>query len=154
MNYHSRKRDDKIDRQEAARNALIVAGLFWALLVAAVNFDAAFHEKLRGVLGDEPNGLKFDLFILLTTFELSIPMVFFLYHTFITRTYAREYTSPGIHAGDAGAFVGLVGYLRYLVRDTGEGPMIRRSKLITFAGMVYLLGLFAWWIWWTDKHGI
>jgi hypothetical protein len=32
--------------------------------------------------------------------------------------------------------------------------MIRRSKLITFAGIIYLLGLFAWWIWWTDKQGI
>jgi hypothetical protein len=106
------------------------------------------------VLGDEPNGLKFDLYILLTTLQLCVPMIFFLYHTFITRTYAREYRSPGTHAGDAGAFSGLIGYLRYLATDTGEGPEIRRSKLITFAGIVYLLGLFAWWIWWTDKHGI
>jgi hypothetical protein len=154
MNHHSQKRDDKIDRQDAARNALIVSGLFWILLFVAVNFDAAFHEKLRGVLGDEPNGLKFDLYILLTTFELSIPMAFFLYHAFITLSYAREYKSPGIHRGDAGASIGLVGYLRYLAKDTGEGPEIRRSKLITFAGIIYLLGFFAWWIYWTDKHGI
>jgi hypothetical protein len=154
MNHHSRKRDDKIDRQEAARNALIVSGLFWVLLVVALNFDAAFHEKLRDVLGDEPNGLKFDLYVLLTMFELGIPMVFFLYHAFITLTYAREYKFPVTHAGDVGAFVGIIGYLRYLVRDTGEGPVIRRSKLITFAGIIYILGLFAWWIYWTDKHGM
>jgi hypothetical protein len=154
MNNRSSKRDDKIDRQEAARMALIVSGLFWALLVIGASFDDEFNARLRGVLGDEPNGLKFDLYILLTTLQLSIPLVFFLYHAFVTLTYAREYRSPGVHAGDAGAFVGLVGYLRYLVRDTGEGPLIRRSKLITFAGIIYLLGLFAWWIWWTDKQGI
>jgi hypothetical protein len=154
MNHHSRKRDDKIDRQDAARIALIVSGLFWLLLVVAVNLDAAFHEKLRGVLGDEPNGLKFDLYILLTTLELSIPMLFFLYHAFITLTCAREYKPPGLYTGAAGAFAGLVGYLRYLVKDTGEGLEIRRSKLITLAGIIYLLGLFSWWIYWTDKHGI
>jgi hypothetical protein len=154
MNDRSKKRDHKIDRQAAARKALIVSGLFWALLVIGASFDDEFNAKLRGVLGDEPNGLKFDLYILLTTLQLCVPMIFFLYHTFITRTYAREYRSPGIHAGDAGAFAGLIGYLRYLATDTGEGPEIRRSKLITFAGIVYLLGLFAWWIWWTDKHGI
>jgi len=154
MNYPSTKRDDKIDRHDAARNALIVSGLFWALLVAAVNFDAAFNEKLRNVLGDEPNGLRFDAYILLTTFQLSIPMAFFLYHTFITLTYARSYQGKVIHVGDVGAFVGLTGYLRYLVKDTGEGPEIRRSKLITFGGIIYLIGIFAWWIYWTDKHGI
>jgi hypothetical protein len=154
MDHPLKKRDDKIDRHEAARNALIVSGLFWVLPVVAVNFDAVFNEKLRGVLGEEPNGLKFDLYILLTTFQLSIPMVFFLYHTFITLTYARAYRGTAVHVGDVEAFVGLVGYLRYLVKDTGEGPMIRRSKLITFAGIIYLLGLFAWWIYWTDKHGI
>jgi hypothetical protein len=154
MNNRSKKRDDKIDRHDAARNALIVSGLFWVLLAAAVNFDAAFNEKLRDVLGEKPNGLKFDTYILLSTFQLSIPMVFFLYHTFITLTHARSYQGKVVHVGEVGAFVGLVGYLRYLVKDTGEGPAIRRSKLITFAGIIYLLGLFAWWIYWTDKHGI
>jgi hypothetical protein len=151
---YKRKPEDRIDRRDALKTALIVAGLFWVLLVVATNCDTAFNEKLRGVLGEEPNGLKFDLYILLTTFQLSIPMVFFLYHAFITLTHAREYKSPGIHAGDVRAFVGFVGYLRYLVKDTGEGPEIRKSKLITFAGIIYLLGIFVWWIWWTDKQGI
>ncbi len=154
MDRPLKKRDDRIDRKDALKTALIVAGLFWGLLVYATNFDVAFLEKLRGVLGEEPNGLKFDLYILLTTFQLSIPMVFFLYHTFITLTHARAYRGTVAHVGDVGAFVGLVGYLRYLVKDTGEGPMIRRSKLMTFAGIIYLLGIVAWWIYWTDKHGI
>jgi hypothetical protein len=154
MNNRLQKRDDKIDRRDALRTALIVSGLFWVLLVVAVNFDAGFNEKLRGVLGEEPNRLKFDLYILLTTFQFSIPMAFFLYHTFIALTHARAYRGTVVHVGDVGAFVGLVGYLRYLVKDTGEGPMIRRSKLMTFAGIIYLLGILAWWIYWTDKHGI
>jgi hypothetical protein len=154
MNHPSRTRDDKIDRHDALRSALIVAGLFWGLLLYATNFDAAFHEKLHRVLGDAPNGLKFELYILFFTFQLSVPMIYFLYHTFITRTHAKSYQGKVVHVGDVGAFVGFVGYLRYLVKDTGEGPMIRRSKLITFAGIIYLVGIFAWWIFWADKHGI
>jgi hypothetical protein len=122
--------------------------------VFATNFDAEFSGKLRRVLGDEPNGLRFDFYILLSTFQISLPMIFFLYHTLITRTHAREYRGTTGHLGDVGGFVGLVGYLRYLVTDTGEGSAIRRSKLITFAGIIYLFGLFAWWLYWTDKHGI
>jgi hypothetical protein len=154
MNNPVRKRDDKIDRRDALRNALIIAGLFWGLLVYAADFDARFHEKLRSVLGDEPNGLKFELYILLFTLQLSVPMIFFLYHALITLTYARGYRGTAVHPGDVGAFAGFVGYLRYLLKDTGEGSVIRRSKMITFAGIIYLLGIFAWWIYWTDKHGI
>jgi hypothetical protein len=154
VNRSVKERDDKIDRHDALRTALIVSALFWGLLVFAANFDAEFSGKLRRVLGDEPNGLRFDFYILLSTFQISLPMIFFLYHTLITRTHAREYRGAKVHVGDLGGFVGLVGYLRYLVTDTGEGSAIRRSKLITFAGIIYLFGLFAWWIYWTDKHGI
>jgi hypothetical protein len=154
VNSSAQKRDDKIDGHDALKTALIVSGLFWGLLVFGVNFDAAFHEKLRSVLGDEPNGLKFDSYILLATFQMSVPMIFFVYHTVITRTHAREYKGTAVHAGDVGAFVGLIGYLKYLATDTGEGPAIRRSKLYTFAGIIYLFGLVAWWIYWTDKNGV
>ncbi len=154
MTYPSRKRDDKIDRQYALRTALIVSALFWGILLSGADFDSAFHEKLHRVLGDEPNGLNFELYILFFTFQLAVPMIYFLYHTFITRIYAREYKGAVIHAGDVGAFVGLIGYLRYLVTDTGEGPQIRRSKLTAFAGILYLIGIVGWWIYWTDKHGI
>ena len=143
-----------MDRRDAFRTALIVSGLFWGLLVATTNSSAEVLDKLRRILGEEPNGLRFDLFILLFTFQISLPMVFFLYHTLITLTYAKRYEGTMLHAGDVGAAIGLVGYLRYLMKDTGEGPAIRRSKLITFAGIVYLIGIAAWWIWWTDKHGI
>jgi hypothetical protein len=154
MRDPSRTRDDRIDRRDALRTALIVSGLFWALLIYGANFDDNFNVKLRTVLGDEPNGLKFDLYILLSTFQLALPMVFFLYHTLITLTYAKRYQGIPAHAGHVGAAMGLIGYLRYLLKDTGEGPVIRRSKLITFTGIIYLLGLVGWWIYWTDKHGI
>lgn len=154
MNYPPSKRDDKIDRHDALRTALIASGLLWGLLLYGANFDAAFHEKLHKVLGDEPNGLRFELYILFFTFQLAVPMVFFLYHTLITRTYAKEYKGALVHAGEVGAFVGLIGYLKYLVTDTGEGPQIRRSKLMTVAGILYLIGIVGWWIYWTDKHGI
>lgn len=154
MTYPPRKRDDMVDRRDAFRTALIVSGLFWGLLVVVTNSNAEFLGKLRRILGDEPNGLRFDLYILLFTFQISLPMVFFLYHTLITRTYAKRYEGTMLHIGDAGAAIGLAGYLRYLLKDTGEGPVIRRSKLITFAGIIYLVGIFAWWIYWTDKHGI
>jgi len=153
MNHPSRK-DGKIDRHDALRTALIVAALFWGLLIYTTNFDAAFHEKLHKVLGDEPNGLRFDLYLLFFTFQLCVPMVYFLYHALITRSHARESRGRAVHTGDAGAFVGLLGYLRYLAKDTGEGPEIRRSKLMAFAGIIYFFGLVAWWIYWTDKHGI
>ena len=154
MRYPSRTRDDRIDRRDALRTALIVSTLFWGLLVYGTNFDDALHAKLRGILGEEQNGLRFDLYILLFTFQLTVPMIFFLYHTLITLKYAKRYQATMVHAGDIGAVVGLIDYLRYLVKDTGEGPVIRRSKLIAFAGILYLLGIFAWWIYRTDKHGI
>jgi len=154
MSYPSRKRDDKIDRRDALRTALIVSALFWGLLVVAANSSADILGKLRRILGEMPIGLPFELYILVFTFLLSVPMIYFLYHTLITRTYARDCRGTAVHAGDVGAFVGLIGYLRYLVKDTGEGSLIRRSKLITFAGIIYLLGIFTWWIYWTDKHGI
>lgn len=154
MNGRPGKQQDKIDRRDALRTALIVSALFWGLLVYATNFDDAFHAKLRGVLGEEPNGLKLELYILLSTFQLAVPMIFFLYHALITLTYAKRYEGTMGHVGHAGAAIGLVGYLRYLLKDSGEGPVIRRSKLITFAGILYFLGIVAWWIFWTDKHGI
>jgi len=154
MRDRPEQRDDKIDRHYAARNASIVTGLFWGLLVYAANYDAEFNEKLRGVLGETPNGLTFQQYVLVFTAQLAAPMIFFLYHTFITLTYAKRYQGRMAHAGDLGAAAGLIGYLRYLLKDTGEGPVIRRSKLITFAGIIYLIGIFAWWIYWTDKHGI
>jgi hypothetical protein len=143
-----------MDRRDALKTALIVSALFWGLLVVTTNSGGEVLDKLRRILGEEPNGLKFELYILLFTFQLSLPMIFFLYHTLITLTYARSYQGKVAHVGDVGAFVGLVGYMRYLVKDTGEGPVIRRSKLITFAGIIYLLGILAWWIWWTEKHRI
>jgi hypothetical protein len=154
MRDPSRTRDDRIDRRDALRTALIVSGLFWALLICGANFDDNFNAKLRTALGDEPNGLKFDLYILLSTFQLALPMIFFLYHTLITLTSAKRYQGAMMHAGDVGAAIGIISYLRYLLKDTGEGPVIRRSKLITFAGIIYLFGIVAWWIYWTDKHGI
>ncbi len=154
MNRPASKHDDRIDRHDALRSALIVSAMFWGLLLVGTNSDAAFHEKLHRVLGDEPNGLRFELYILFFTFQMSVPMIFFLYHTFITRTHAKGYKGTMVHAGDVGAFIGLIGYLKYLATDTGEGPAMRRSKLFTFAGIIYLLGLVAWWIYWTDKHGI
>jgi hypothetical protein len=154
MRYPSRTHDDRIDRRDALRTALIVSALFWGLLVYGSNFDDALPAKLRGILGEEPDGLRFDLYILLFAFQLAAPMIFFLYHTLITLTYAKRYQASMAHAGDIGAAVGLIDYLRYLVKGTGEGPVIRRSKLIVFAGILYLLGMFSWWIYWTDKHGI
>ena len=88
MRYPSRTRDDRIGRRDALRTPLIVSALFCGLLVYGANFDDALPAKLRSVLGEEPNGLGFDLY------------------------------------------------------------------LIAFAGILYLLGIFAWWIFWTDKHGI
>src|SRR5512136_2231859 len=123
MRYPSRTSDDRIDRRDALRTALIVSGLFWGLLIYGANFDDNFNAKLRTVLGDEPNGLKFDLYILLSTFQLALPMIFFLYHALITLTYAKRYQGTLAHAGDVGAAMGLIGYLRYLIKDTGEGPV-------------------------------
>ena len=154
MRYPSRTCDGRIGRRDALRTALIVSALFCGLLVYGTNFDGALHAKLRSVLGEEPDGLGFDLYIFLFAFPLAVPMIFFLYRTLITLTYAKRYQASMVHAGNIGAAVGLIGHLRSVVKDTGEGPVISRSKLIAFAGILYLLGIFAWWISWTDKHGI
>ena len=154
MRYPPRTRDGRIGRRDALLTALIVSALFCGPLVYGTNFDGALHAKLRSVLGEEPDGLGFDLYIFLFAFQLAVPMIFFLYRTLITLTYAKRYQASMVHAGNIGAVVGLIGHLRSLVKDTGEGPVISRSKLIAFAGILYLLGIFAWWISWADKHGI
>ena len=154
MNVQTKKAEGRIDHRDATRTALILAGLFWLILLYPTNFDAAMSEKLRRVLGGRPEGLSYDLYILLFTLQLSFPMIFFFRALVITRTYARKRQGSVVHAGDAGAVVGLLGYLRYLVKDTGEGPQIRRSKLITLAGILYMIGIVVWWILWTSSHGI
>jgi len=65
---------------------LIVSALFWGLLVATTNSDAEMLGRLRRVLGDEPNGLRFDLYMLLFTIQLAVPMIYVLYHALITLT--------------------------------------------------------------------
>jgi hypothetical protein len=148
------RRKDRIDHRDARRTALILSALFWCILLYPTNFDAAMTEKLRSVLGDRPAGLPYDLFILLFTFQLSVPMIFFFRHLLITVTYARKRRDAAVHIGHVGAVAGLIGYLRFLLRDSREGTAVRRSKLITFGGILYLLCIVAWWIWWTDRHGI
>jgi hypothetical protein len=86
MRYPSRTRDDRIGRRDALRTALIVSALFWGLLVATTNSDAEMLGRLRRVLGDEPNGLRFDLNMLLFTIQLAVPMIYVLYHALITLT--------------------------------------------------------------------
>lgn len=154
MNVRAKKAEDRIDHRDATRTALILAGLFWLILLYPTNFDAAMSEKLRRVLGERPEGLTYDLYILLFTLQLSFPMIFFFRSMVITHTYARRRQGTAVHVGDAGAVVGLLGYLRYLAKDTGEGPELRRSKLIALAGILYMIGIVVWWIIWTDRHGI
>jgi hypothetical protein len=150
-----RKRtESRIDRREATRTALVLTVLFWCILLYPADFDAAMSGKLRGVLGARPAGMPYDLFILLFTLQLSVPMFVFFRNLLITARYARKRRARSIHAGDVGAVFALIGYLGYLVKDTGEGPEIRRSKVIAFAGILYLIGIIAWWIWWTGRHGI
>ena len=120
MRYPSRTRDGRIGRRDALRTAQIVSALFCGLLVYGTNFDGALHAKLRSVLGEEPDGLGFDLYIFLFAFPLAVPMIFFLYRTLITLTYAKRYQASMVHAGNIGAVVGLIGHLRSVVKDTGE----------------------------------
>ena len=120
MRYPSRTRDGRIGRRDALLTALIVSALFCGPLVYGTNFDGALHAKLRSVLGEEPDGLGFDLYIFLFAFPLAVPMIFFLYRTLITLTYAKRYQASMVHAGNIGAAVGLIGHLRSLVKDTGE----------------------------------
>ena len=120
MRYPSRTRDGRIGRRDALRTAQIVSALFCGLLVYGTNFDGALHAKLRSVLGEEPDGLGFDLYIFLFAFPLAVPMIFFLYRSMITLTYAKRYQASMVHAGNIGAAVGLIGHLRSLVKDTGE----------------------------------
>lgn len=59
-------------------------------------------------------------------------MIFFFRALLITRGYAGK-----LEDGSAGTVSGLVLYPGYLIQDTGEGPAVRRAKLVTLAGMFY-----------------
>lgn len=154
VSYDRREKDERIDHRSVTRNAFLLTGLFWLLLLYPALFDASMSEKLRALLGERPSGMPYERYVLLFTLQLTFPMLFFFHYLLITVTYARRRERTIGHAGDLGAVVGLVGYMRYLARDTGEGPEIRRAKLFTLAGILYLIGVVAWWIWWTDKHGL
>jgi len=130
MRYPPRTRDGRIGRRDALLTALIVSALFCGPLVYGTNFDGALHAKLRSVLGEEPDGLGFDLYIFLFAFQLAVPMIFFLYRTLITLTYAKRYQASMVHAGNIGAVVGLIGHLRSLVKTLARGRLsVGRSSL-------------------------
>lgn len=144
----------KIDKKEIARSSLIVTLLIFVVLVCQPLLDLEFKDKVRQMLGDFPLGFQVEVYIVLFTAALCLPLFFFMWHTMITVYYAKKSKSHQIHAGDRGGVLVLLNYLRYLLKSEGEEIKIRISKLITLAGLLYLIGIVVWWIWWSQSSGI
>jgi hypothetical protein len=143
-----------IDRKEAAVTSAVVTALVFAMLVFIPFSIDGFMAKLKLVLGAAPMGLKLELYVVLFFAVLCLPLPFFLWHTVIVLHHAKESRDRMIHFGHFGAALALLKYMGFLLRNDHETPTIRRSKVVTFCGILYVIGIAAWWIVWAEAHGI
>jgi hypothetical protein len=143
-----------IDRKEVAVTSAIVTALVFALLAVIPLSDEGFMAKLQLVIGTVPWGLSSDQYVVLCIAALCLPLPFFLWHAVIVLHYARKSRDRTVHVGRAGGVVALLEYMGYLLRKDHETRAIRRSKIVTFCGILYMIGIAAWWIAWAETHGI
>jgi uncharacterized paraquat-inducible protein A len=143
-----------IDRKEVAVTSAVVIALVFAMLVYIPFSIDGFMAKLKLVLGAAPMGLKLELYVVLFLAVLCLPLPFFLWHTVIVLHHAKENRDRLIHVGLIGTALALLKYMGCLLRNDHETETIRRSKIVTFCGILYVIGIAAWWIVWAEAHGI
>jgi uncharacterized paraquat-inducible protein A len=143
-----------VDRKEAAVTSAVVTALVFGMLVYIPFSIDGFMAKLKLVLGAAPMGLKLELYVVLFLAVLCLPLPFFLWHTVIVLHHAKESRDRMIHVGHVGAALALLKYMGFLLRNDHESDTIQRSKIVTFCGILYFIGIAAWWIVWAGAHGI
>ncbi len=143
-----------INKKEALFTTLIVSILVYALLAMSVTSDSKMIKKIGEVIGNQPFGIPIKLYILIFTATLCLPIIFFFWHIYVTINYAKRKRSSKVFFGNIGVFMSLVLYLKFLLQNDSEPLIIKRSKIYTFIGILYLFGIVIWWIIWSSSHGL
>jgi Flp pilus assembly protein TadB len=143
-----------IDKKEALSTAIIVSILVYALLAIIVTSEPAMLKKLSAVLGQHPLGMPLKMYILYFIAALCLPLTFFFWHIHVTIRYARKVRDSKIFTGNMGAVFSLISYLKFLLHSEDEPQAIKKSKIYTFIGIVYLIGVAVWWIVWAEIHAV
>lgn len=143
-----------INKKEALFTTLIVSIVVYALLAIVVTSNSKMIEKIGKVIGNQPFGISIKLYILVFIATLCIPLLFFFWHIYVTVNYAKRKRSSIVFVGNIGAFMSLVLYLKFLLQNDSEPLEIKRSKIYTFIGILYLIGIVIWWIIWSAIHGL
>ena len=144
----------KIDNKEALFTTIIVSILVYALLAIMVTSEPAMIGKLGVVLGKKPLGMPLKAYILSFTAVLCFPLLFFFWHIYVTIRYARKRRSSKIYSGSIGVLLSLVLYLKFLLHNDDEPQAVKKSKIYTFIGLIYFVGVVVCWIIWTEIHGV
>jgi len=143
-----------IDKKEALFTAIIVSILIYALIAIMVTSEPAMTKKLSAVLGHRPLGMPLKVYILSFTAALCAPLIFLFRHIYVTIRYAKKRRDSKIYVGNVGVLFSLTSYLKFLVHSEDEPQAIKRSKIYTFIGIIYLIGVVVWWIVWAEIHGL
>ena len=143
-----------VDKKEAIFIAIIVSILVYSLLAIMVTSEPAMIEKLSVVLGHKPFGMPLKLYILSFTAALCFPLIFFFWHIYVTIRYTRKMRDSKIYIGNIGVLLSFISYLKFLLNNDDEPQAIKRSKIYTFVGFIYLVSVVVWWIIWAEIHGL
>jgi hypothetical protein len=143
-----------IDKKEAIFTTIVGSILVYALLAIVVTSEPEMMEKLSAVLGYQPLGMPLKVYILSLTAALCFPLIFFFYHIHVTIRYARKRRNSKIYVGNVGVLFSFISYLKFLLHNTEEPQAIKKSKIYTFIGIIYLIGVVVWWIVWAEIHGL
>jgi hypothetical protein len=143
-----------IDKKEALITAIIISVLVYALLAIVATSEPTMMEKLSIVLTHKPLGMPLKVYILSLTAALCFPLIFFFYHIHVTIRYTRKRPDSKIYIGNIGVWFSLISYLKFLLHNNDEPQAIKKSKIYTFIGIIYLIGVVAWWIFWAEIHGL
>jgi hypothetical protein len=144
-----------VDRKEIALGTAVASGATLAMLLMALFSGGDFNQRLYAVVG-RPFGLPSPVYVGLVMVAIWLPLPVWFWHLQLTRRYAR--TDPSrVEIQGSARVVGLwalLQYISFLLKLRGEPRRVQRAKIIALAGVLYGIGVIAWWITWTSSHGI
>lgn len=145
----------KIDRKELAIGTTAVSLALLGVLLCLVLSEGDFNKRLFAVVGTRL-GMSPQLYVALFMVLIWLPLPWWFWNLLLVRHYARiDPVEPRVRgtSGVAGVWA-LILYMRFLVRIRGDVRQVKKAKLLAFAGFLYLLGVFVWWLAWTTAHNI
>jgi hypothetical protein len=146
----------KIDRKEIAIGTAVLSVACLGILLAAIFGGDSFSRRLLAELEGNVVGLSAPAYAVAWAIALCTPLPFWFWHLLVVQHYAKDRARKRRSMGTSpiGAAAAVVDYLHFLVTSKESSRLLRRAKLVSAAGIVYLLSVFGWWLYWTDSRGL